>query len=187
MSGSNGYAGYAQLRRGILEHVRSGKLSPLRFATYTLLILEADSSTGVAFSSAKSLAARYGIEERYARTILEDLEKAGCVRRFCTPGKHGEYPILVNKYIASTGARKGLMVNAINTADWRHPVFDKCEEGSKETCEDNAPYQGRERETTSSPSATSPANGAFKLESSPSNGKGANGHKWPSSELLIEM
>ncbi len=94
MSGTNGN-GYVQLRRGIHDDEHRSKLPPLRFAAYVHLILEANPATGVVFTSARSLAARYGFTERSSRDALEELGKARYIRRFPVQGRHGEYPVLV--------------------------------------------------------------------------------------------
>ena len=169
--------GYVQLRRGVLQHCREGKLPPTIFAMYIHLILEADKASGVVWSSAKSLASRYGYGERHSRSALESLETKGYIRRFPIPGRHGEYPILVNKYCPSTGARKGSMLNAKKSADWQHLVFENCEETCRERGEhrgeETAPLQegkGKVEITTSSPSATPGQNGNFQLSPAPTNG-----------------
>ena len=134
--GGNGN-GYVQLRRGIHEDKHRPKLPPLRFAAYIHLMLDADKSTGIATSSAKTLAARYGFTERGSREVLEALEKDGYIRRFPVQGKHGEYPILVNRYRPTTGAMSGTFLNAWKSISPDDLTFDSCDESGDDTVDES--------------------------------------------------
>jgi len=122
--GGSGNNGYVQLRRGIQDHCREGKLPPMAFGVYVHLLLEADKSSGIAWSSAKAMALNYGYQERTARSAMETLEKGGYIKRFTTPGRHSNYPVAVNKYFVTDGARSGMLLNAIETDDWKCPIYE---------------------------------------------------------------
>lgn len=89
--------GFVPVRRGILDHCQRGAMPLLGFAIYMHLLLEADSSSGFVWSSAPALAAKYGYKTRSAQDMLAELEAAGYIRRFCAPGRTGNFPIGINK------------------------------------------------------------------------------------------
>ena len=190
--------GYVQLRRGILDHLRDGRVSPSQFAIYCVLILEADSSSGVVRSSAKSLASRYGFRERTARAGLEDLEKNNYLRRWPCRGRHGEYPILVNRYRVTTGAMSGMRVDAFKSVSWQRPAFFKCDENVDEHVNENvdehvddnrderAPYQEREgkKEKVRRVSAAADIPPLLILDEP---GKETTEFQWPSVRSLMQL
>lgn len=117
-------AGFVKLRRGILEHYRDGKVSAYEFHIYILLILEASYETGVWHGSAEKLSIVYRIPSRTCRDVLAKLHQKGYIRRFHSPGKHGNYPVLINKYECRDGAGNEIHLNASKSNDWRHPNYD---------------------------------------------------------------
>jgi hypothetical protein len=118
--------GFIPLRRGILEHLEQGRLSGNEFLAYVLMILRADSKTGIWFGGALALSAFSGgfLSGRTARRVLEGLETKGYIKRFSEPGRRGNYPVLINFYEVTQGARSGHRLNAEQTTDWRHPVYE---------------------------------------------------------------
>src|SRR5712692_4918497 len=138
--------GYVGKRRGIVEHLQAGRLTLLEYGAYDLMILLADKCTGIWMGSAKALAANCGagdLTERQARHMLESLEKKGYIRRFPTRRSHGNYTILINKYLVRCGALSGMRLNAAASDDWRNPVYEKCLEQGTE----RAPIREKRRET----------------------------------------
>jgi len=129
--------GYVQVRRGLLEHVRRGDITPLGLSAYALMLLGADSRTGIWWGSAKGLAADFGFVERTARDLLESLEAAGHIKRFATPGRHGNYPILLDGYEVRHGVNEDRRLSAKATMDWKNPVYENCEEDVHDNDEDN--------------------------------------------------
>jgi len=142
---SNG--NYVPLRRGILQHIRDGRLSHSAALGYVIAILEADKETGLWWGSAKLLAGGYGFKESTARRVLEVLEDRHYIKRFPTPGQHGNYPVLVNKYVATHGAKQGLRVNAVKTTDWHNPVFERAEQDAEVNAEVSSPFQESKKAT----------------------------------------
>jgi DNA-binding Lrp family transcriptional regulator len=110
--------GYVQLRRGILEHVANGSMSIVEYFVYSVILSQADPSTGIWVGSAGSLSGTFSIAERTCRDIIDRLEKAGYIKRFRVTGRRGNYPILVHRYKCSDGAAKGLRVNALETTSY---------------------------------------------------------------------
>jgi hypothetical protein len=139
------------IRRGLLEHCEQHRMPPLRFAAFVHLIMNADPSTGIVWSSAQALAVRYDYEPRTARLCLETLEQQGYIKRFATKGKHGQYPILISKYVCSVGCHEGKMVNASATTDYASPVYETCQDFCQVNVQVNSSYPYREREREEEP------------------------------------
>jgi len=71
---------FVQLRRGLLEHVETGRLSAREFAAYVLIVLLADASTGVWWGNSVALAAKFGsgdVSELAAQKTLRSLGEKG--------------------------------------------------------------------------------------------------------------
>jgi hypothetical protein len=166
--------GFIQLRRGLFEHLRDGRLTLLELSALCVILLLADKATGIWIGSARALAANCGagdITDRQARHLLESLEKKGYIRRFPRRRSHANYPILVNRYLVTFGAYSGMTLNAAATDDWRQPVYEsRQEQGAERGAEDGvhqgagrAPYQEvevkreeRKNKPTSAPETVAP-------------------------------
>ncbi len=121
--------GFLATRRGLLEHLRDGRLTLREKGAFQTICELAHWKTGVWWGSARALAAICGagdITERQARKILESLEKAGYIRRFATPGIRASYGIVVDKYEVRVG-KLLYRVNAKATQDCEHPVLELCQ------------------------------------------------------------
>jgi len=94
--------GFAQVRRGILEHLASGRLSAIEFSAYVTMILLADHRTGKWIGSAETLAHYLKIHRRGVQRTLESLEQKKYITRHRTPGRHGNYPITIERYFRRT-------------------------------------------------------------------------------------
>jgi hypothetical protein len=124
-----GTSGFIQLRRGLSEHVRDGRLSFFEASLYVFILMDANPATGLCFGSAGLFAAVYGISGRTCRDALEKLELKGYLKRFPVRGKHGSYPILVNKFRCSDGAMKGKYVNCIKSTSYTSIIYELCDDG----------------------------------------------------------
>src|SRR5262245_31581848 len=62
--------GFLQLRRGLWEHVRDGRMTITEALAFVYICSEADTRTGIWKGSAKSLSGELGIPERTARDVL---------------------------------------------------------------------------------------------------------------------
>lgn len=105
--------GFLQLRRGLWEHIRDGRMSHLEALAFIYIASEADTRTGIWKGCAKSLSGELAIPERTARDLLEKMEHGDYVRRFATPGRHFCYPILVHKFPITQGEHNGEQLNAL--------------------------------------------------------------------------
>ena len=114
MSKSNGFL---QLRRGLWEHVRDGRMTITEALAFVYICSEADTRSGIWKGCAKSLSGELGIPERTARDVLEKMEHGDYIRRFAVPGKHSCYPILVHKFLITDGEHSGEQLDALNSTD----------------------------------------------------------------------
>jgi hypothetical protein len=120
--------GFLQLRRGIFEHVRDGRMSHMDALTFIYIVAQADTRTGVWSGSAGALAGEMGISPRTARDVLERLSADGYLKRFPVPGKHSCYPILIHKFLITDGEHRGKHLNAKDSSskdDLRHFTRDE--------------------------------------------------------------
>ncbi len=121
------FSGYVKSRRGILEHLRSGKITKEEYTIFDILVKLADPSTGGWIGSAKAIAGNFNFSMRITRRTLETLERKGYIKRFTKPGKHTNYPILINKYDVTQGSKQGTRLNAAATIDYDYPVYESCQ------------------------------------------------------------
>ena len=126
-------SGFIQLRRGLSEHVRDGRLSFFEAALYVFILMDTNPASGLCYGSAGLFAAVYGISSRTCRDALEKLELKGYLKRFPTRGKHGSYPILVNKFRCSDGAMKGKYVNCLKSISCDKVIYDLCDDSVDES------------------------------------------------------
>jgi hypothetical protein len=108
-------AGFFQLRRGIWEHVRDGRMTLQDVAVHQYIASQADTRTGIWNGSAGALSGELCISPRMARRFIERLTRGGYIRRFPVPGRHICYPILVHKFLITEGEHKGEQLNAIES------------------------------------------------------------------------
>jgi hypothetical protein len=136
--------GFVQLRRGLQEHVTNGSMSVGQLGIYCLLLMNADPSTGIWRGSAGLLAAVSGESPRTCRDAFERLEGAGYIKRFAVQGKHGSYPILVHRFDCSDGAMKGSRLNALNTTDCKHPIYESRHEDGNDNVNESVNEDGND-------------------------------------------
>jgi hypothetical protein len=105
--------GFFQLRRGLWEHVRDGRMTITEALAFIYIGTQADTRNGIWKGSAKSLSGELGIPERTARDVLEKMEHGDYIRRFAVPGRHACYPILVHKFLITSGTHDGKQLNAL--------------------------------------------------------------------------
>ncbi len=117
--------GHIQLRRGIQDHLRAGKVSLLQLGVYTHLLLCADFKTGMQSNSAIHIHYSTGQQDpiRNIQRALEHLEKEGYIKRFIIKGKKGDYPILIHRYEVTDGALKGQRLDALSTTSPSELVY----------------------------------------------------------------
>lgn len=119
------YSGYVQIRRGILEHLRLGLISPTDKGFYETFIEMADPRSGMLKSNAAELAFLCCSNRKTVQKFLCRLERKGYIKRFPTPRSHGKYAILINRYRCTLSPHKNMELNAEKTTDWRFPVYEQ--------------------------------------------------------------
>ena len=152
--------GHVKRRRGILGHLQDGRITLLEEGAHDVISMRADKATGIWRGSARAFAANCGagdVSERQARNLLESLETKKYIRRFATKGKRGNYPILVNKYEVTFGARSGMRLNAEASDDWRNPVYESCQVQGEVRGEVDASSQEERREKGEAEGAATPS------------------------------
>jgi hypothetical protein len=107
--------GFLQLRRGLWEHIRDGRMSITEGLAFVYICSQADTRTGIWKGCAKSLCGELGVPERTARDVLEKMEHGDYIRRFAVPGRHSCYPILVHKFEITQGEHDGEQLNALDS------------------------------------------------------------------------
>jgi hypothetical protein len=106
--------GFLQLRRGLWEHVRDGRLTHTEALTYMYMLTQADTRTGVWLGSAGALAGELAMPKSTAKYALAKLEGT-YIRRFPVPGRHTCYPILLHKFLVTDGQHVGLRLDALSS------------------------------------------------------------------------
>jgi len=123
---------FVKNRRGILQHLKEGRISKDEFAAYEFMLLSADAATGVWWGDSVELAAAFGqrdLRQEKAKDVLHGLEEKGYIKRFRQQGSRAKYPILINKYEITVGPLSDRLVDAEQTVDWRQPaVFSRTDE-----------------------------------------------------------
>ncbi len=89
---------FAAIRKGIVEHVMSGRLRVTGFALYVWLHLRADYTTGTVWTTAARLAAELGLRPVRVRRELLALKRAGYIRYSYTIGSQKPHGITIEKY-----------------------------------------------------------------------------------------
>ena len=89
--------GFLALRRGILEHLDDGRLTPLEFAAFVVILISADHRSAIWPGSGRILGELLGLSPSYARKILGALKRKGYVST-ATPELAGGSRFRVTKY-----------------------------------------------------------------------------------------
>jgi len=115
------FAGYVQLRRGLMEHTYDGRLSNNEALTLVYLTMLADKETGRGLINAPVLRTYLpGLSPDAAKRVLHSLEEKGYIFRKITPRSPLIYPYWVDKYIPTIGPHKALQLSiseAVKTKD----------------------------------------------------------------------
>lgn len=93
-----------QLRRGILEHLESRRITVEEYSIYTLIILKADHRNGTWKGCALALARLTGKSKRWCAYKLASLRGKGYLSATPTLGR-GQYLIRVNHYFQKVHLR----------------------------------------------------------------------------------
>jgi hypothetical protein len=118
--------------RDLLDHLEAGKIGAFDLGLYTIIHWQTDFKTGIWWGSAPKLlaAAPRGTTLRRVQESLVTLIRIGFLKAFRTPGKRGNYPVLISKYSVRTGVLRGKRLNAVKSTDWRNPCYELCTDGA---------------------------------------------------------
>ena len=89
---------FIALRKGLTEHVLSGRLTGSAFGVYVWLHLQADHRTGTLRTNAGRLAGELGMHAAKVRRDLAALRGCGYIRYDSEPGSRELYVITIEKY-----------------------------------------------------------------------------------------
>jgi hypothetical protein len=89
---------FLALRRGLAEHVRSGRLRASRFAVFVWLLMEADHKTGIARTSPAQVAAELGFHPVTVRRDFSMLRRGRYIRYRYPSGGRQLCAIAIEKY-----------------------------------------------------------------------------------------
>jgi len=89
---------FTAIRKGLTEHVLSGRLKGTAFATYVWLHMLADYRTGTVWTNAGRLASELGLHPVTIRRDLAVLRERGYIRYDSAPGSRELYAVIIEKY-----------------------------------------------------------------------------------------
>ena len=117
---------HIRIREGLWEHIAHGRLTPHDVAVYMTLHRHAKWGTGICITSAGSIAGNWGGQMKLntAQVCLGRLRDNGYIKYPEGTGKHGVYPVLIDKYEPQVGQCKGWSLNATASDDYDNPVYD---------------------------------------------------------------
>ncbi len=125
--------GFYKRRRGLLEHIEAGTIDLLEDGIHDYLSFKANLligspcsiPPGVCFTSAPAIHAHCRrVSERTIQRCLEHLVAIGWLKAWKTPGKRGNYPVLVCRASVHDLSGNEYRINGAKTVDWRHPVYE---------------------------------------------------------------
>jgi hypothetical protein len=138
--------GWVQIRRGLLQHLHDGRLTPGEFTAMVLMILLADSDTGIWTGCSEGLSYVSGrqVSAKAAKDALRSLEAKGYILRDRTQGQRGIHPILLDKYLVTTGNLRGKRLTLAATTDCKRPQYEAVPDGvphkQPDTVPETVPY-----------------------------------------------
>ncbi len=121
------FGGYIPLRRGVLEHLHTGRITGNEFIAFMIILMLADAGTGIAVTNAPALVTFSGgaLSVSSAKKALEGLERKRYIkRRLRAVGSRGVFPILVDKFVCTVGSLRLKQLTFAQTTDWENPVYD---------------------------------------------------------------
>src|ERR1700735_1708811 len=118
--------GWYARRRVVLDHLEARTITLIDSGIHDYLCLIADYKTGEGRPSAEKIhvLAGAGISLRAIQRSLNKMEKLGWLKRFMTPGKKGNYYIVICRYFVRDASGTWQSVNLERTTDWRAVQFD---------------------------------------------------------------
>lgn len=143
------FNGYIPLRRGVLEHVHTGRLSLMEYLVFNFLLVWADRRTGIAETNGPGIVYLSGgqIKLRAVQDCLASLEEKGYIKRpFYVQGQRGDQKIFIDKYIVTDGVLSGSQLILPKTTDWQNPFYEsRGEQGGANSGEHSGVLGGADR------------------------------------------
>lgn len=101
-------SGWVKVRRGLIDHLADGRMTPNEYLLFMMLLMMADSSTGKGTINAPVLQACYlhDWSTRSLQRALAGLEEKHYIWRLNPSGHRRAYPFWVNKYECTDGVHK---------------------------------------------------------------------------------
>ena len=106
---------FTAIRKGIVEHVLTGRLRGARFAVYIWLHLQADHTTGTVWTNAAKLASETGFYPSTVREVLAGLRRDGYLRYESAEGLE-RFSLAGGQSITTDSRQRVVMANALRGA-----------------------------------------------------------------------
>lgn len=109
----------------LFEDLKYGRITPGMFTAYSMILKQCDYETGFWFGSVHELHKEFGgqIGRKTLERDLNRLYKTRHLRSFQTKGKTSDYFVGIHGYKIRFGERRGLMLEAHQTADVLKPIY----------------------------------------------------------------
>jgi hypothetical protein len=105
--------GFLAIRRGIFSHLQDGRMTPVMYAIYSVILDQFDWSSGVWLGSTHRLFDSLG--QKTDRSTIKDnlarLYKLGYLKSLRKSGRRGNYYVLINAWRPTVGNLKGYELN----------------------------------------------------------------------------
>jgi len=123
--------GFAKIRNGLNDHIKTGKLTPFDLGIYLYLHLNCTWMTGVYEGTALGIA--YGFNDpelqKGIRKSLYRLRANKYINYREGDGKRGRYPILIHKYEPTSGGLVGFRLDAWKHGNLAKPEYEPVDSG----------------------------------------------------------
>jgi hypothetical protein len=131
--------GFIAIRRGLADHLISGKMSAYMFSVYFVLLLQCDWSTGIWNGNAHRIYYALGgsMSLSEIRKNLAKLCRQLYVKSLHYQGRKGNYYVLINRYIPTVGEHEGKALNAIDSTSWKNPIYEVRSDDASEDASDS--------------------------------------------------
>ena len=109
-------SGFVPVRRGVMDHVFDGRMTPPEHHAFLSMLCLADAATGTWRGSAPALTTVLGYTSKNTMAeALDALEAKGYILRDYAPGRRGNFPILIGKLLLTRGVNAGKRVDLAAT------------------------------------------------------------------------
>jgi len=135
------FKGYIPKRRGIIEHLYDGRLTPMEYILFDILMLWADHRSGIATTNGPGIVYLSGEQLKLdtVQKCLASLEAKGYIKRpFYLQGQRGNQKIFIDKFLVTDGVLKNKVLSFADTKDWHHPAYISATEGPTDNPTDGA-------------------------------------------------